>query len=166
MTFGERFKTARRRAGKSQAECAKELGITRNAISLWESGATRAEGRHLVKVAQLLGVTPKWLDSGTGPQDVPSVAVRERTATYGTDGLREEEHDLVLAYRAMPEEVRTVLWDVIDGHLRRSFPTVAAAMGPRDLKRSKIAEARFATRQILAQSHDLAVHGKVRKPRG
>ncbi len=82
-SVGQRLKKARLDAGLTQADIAKRLGITYQAISNYERGVTRVDTDTLVKLCQILGIevtdilrTPLWDDgqylmfqSKTSPTD-------------------------------------------------------------------------------------------------
>lgn len=52
-----RFSSAREKAGLTQAEVAKALGVDQSAVSLWETGKTAPRAALLPKLADLYGVT-------------------------------------------------------------------------------------------------------------
>lgn len=73
MTLGARIKEARLKAGLTQAGLARALGsLSRNAISLWESGETMPSQGHMVQLPKILGVTLAWL---TATEDTKSVTM-------------------------------------------------------------------------------------------
>lgn len=100
MTLADRIRTARRAAGLSQAQLGKAVGISRAAISLWESGDTKnLKGANLLKAARALGVSPDWLETGKGEmapalQEVPVPALSQipivGTTQAGPDAHWEE----------------------------------------------------------------------------
>ena len=51
------FSSAREKAGMTQTEAAKALGVNQSAVSLWESCKTQPRGAQLPKIAKLYGVT-------------------------------------------------------------------------------------------------------------
>ena len=60
--------TERRTAIKiSQAELARRVGVTAQAVQSLESGRTKSF-KKLVPLAEVLGVTPRWLVTGQGPK--------------------------------------------------------------------------------------------------
>jgi transcriptional regulator with XRE-family HTH domain len=61
--LGERLKKARTDKHLSQAALAKQIGVTRNAISVWESGG-EAKPENLRKAAVILDVDYNWLATG------------------------------------------------------------------------------------------------------
>jgi transcriptional regulator with XRE-family HTH domain len=51
------FSAAREKAGMTQNEVAKALGVNQSAVSFWESGRNQPRGKQMVKLAKLYGVT-------------------------------------------------------------------------------------------------------------
>ncbi len=51
------FSAAREKAGMTQSEVAKALGVNQSAVSFWESGRNQPRGKQMVKLAKLYGVT-------------------------------------------------------------------------------------------------------------
>ncbi|NHH86537.1 helix-turn-helix transcriptional regulator [Cobetia sp. MB87] len=63
-----RIKQKRKEAGLSQDALAKQVGVTKGAISQWEQGATNPSGQNLYSLAKALGVTAEWLLNGRDSQ--------------------------------------------------------------------------------------------------
>jgi transcriptional regulator with XRE-family HTH domain len=57
MKIGHNIRQFREVAGFSQAQMATLIGVSRNAVSQWESDTTRPSTAHLMKVAKILGVS-------------------------------------------------------------------------------------------------------------
>ena len=77
MTFGDRIRQAREKQGLSQEELARLVGISRNAISLWESNKTRPATGNLLRLPEMLAVDPLWLfadEGNTDLQEIPLVS--------------------------------------------------------------------------------------------
>jgi len=51
------FKTQRKNAGYTQAEVARELGISDAAVAQWETGETMPATKRLPEIAKLYGCT-------------------------------------------------------------------------------------------------------------
>lgn len=51
------FSSAREKAGMTQTEAAKALGVNQSSVSLWESCKTQPRSAQLPKIAKLYGVT-------------------------------------------------------------------------------------------------------------
>ena len=66
--LSERVIWARRTHAKiSQAALARACGVSRNAVSMWESGETKSlDAAYLFSAARMLGVNPEWLATGNG----------------------------------------------------------------------------------------------------
>lgn len=56
----------------TQADLARRLGVTRGAVSHWYSGRSVPEGPTLAALADAVGVSARWIASGTGDQAPPS----------------------------------------------------------------------------------------------
>lgn len=68
-TLSERLKRAMARKDISQAELARRCGVRRPSVADWVSGKTKSlAGENLVKAAEALGVLPRWLATGFGPE--------------------------------------------------------------------------------------------------
>ena len=61
MEFAEKLTLLRRREGMSQEQLADRLGITRQSVSKWESGASVPELAKLIAIADLFGVSLDYL---------------------------------------------------------------------------------------------------------
>ena len=66
---GMRLKQARKEAGLTLEKLAAEAGVSKQSIALIESGKTKGpRSDTLFKIADTLGVEPRWLATGTGPK--------------------------------------------------------------------------------------------------
>lgn len=81
MAFATRFKQAREHAGLKKADVARELGVSRTAISNWDSGKSDSMRSGLLsQFATLTGVSIVWLINGTGNMlDNPETVVCIKT---------------------------------------------------------------------------------------
>lgn len=75
MNYSERLKAARKQAGLTQAELARQVGIDQTSISNLERGKSQASS-HTVSIANTCGVSPVWLESGIGPMIEDHVVYR------------------------------------------------------------------------------------------
>jgi transcriptional regulator with XRE-family HTH domain len=57
MTFGTRIRKAREQVDLSQAELARRIGISKNAMNAIEAGTTDPRASRIVAIAQELGVS-------------------------------------------------------------------------------------------------------------
>ena len=61
MTLGERIALARKQAGLSQEQLGEQLGVSRQAVSKWESGQTNPDVAYVAEMCRLFGVSSDWL---------------------------------------------------------------------------------------------------------
>ena len=59
--LGEAIKAQRNACGMTQEFVARELGVSRQAVSKWESGASEPNTTNLIALAKLFGVEPEDL---------------------------------------------------------------------------------------------------------
>ncbi len=57
----EKIKLLREKKGLTQAELAKQLGITRSGVNAWEMGISVPSTQYIVYLAQLFGVSTDYL---------------------------------------------------------------------------------------------------------
>lgn len=64
-----RIRASRHRAGLSQTELAKHIGVSRTAVANWESTKSRIRpsSERLEAISHLTGVSWEWLATGRGP---------------------------------------------------------------------------------------------------
>ena len=72
MTIRERIALARETAGKSQQDVASHFRISPQAVSQWETGASRPSQERLSELADLLDVSVSWLLTGRGEGPRPA----------------------------------------------------------------------------------------------
>ncbi len=75
MNIGQRIKQARlaRKPKITQQQLADAVGVSRPAVTQWETGETKAlEGENLDRVARALGVTTEWLLYGASSPPTPA----------------------------------------------------------------------------------------------
>ena len=68
MTMGEKILAMRKARGWSQEELADRIGVTRQAVSRWESDSAKPDADKIIAVCDLFGVSADYLlrDSYTG----------------------------------------------------------------------------------------------------
>ena len=77
MTLREKLIVLRDRAGLSQMELADRLGVSRQAVSRWESGDTTPTMDKLKSLAKIYGVSLDWLFGDTADGEPPEAAKPE-----------------------------------------------------------------------------------------
>ena len=76
MTLGERIKEQRKNAGLSQEKLAERMGISRQAVTKWESGQSAPSSDNLFKLAEVLGCSVSaLLDNGETSGQSPAEEV-------------------------------------------------------------------------------------------
>lgn len=82
MDLGSRIQSLRKKAGLSQEALADTLGISRQALSKWESGASLPTLENLLQLSKVFEITLDELITGESPPpagDTDSTAVRQET---------------------------------------------------------------------------------------
>lgn len=77
MTLREKLIVSRNKAGLSQMELAERLGVSRQAVSRWESGDTTPTMDKLKSLAKIYGVSLDWLCSDAADRELPEAAKPE-----------------------------------------------------------------------------------------
>ena len=121
----DRLKAVRLALGYSQEGFAEKLGISRSAVSLYESGA-RNMGAPLIRMlCTTFGVNRTWLETGEGemfcPLDGPMEALAARY------GLSDADCRLVMAFCRMPPGQRNAIRELIEAAGRASMDDAAYA---------------------------------------
>jgi len=70
MTQENRIKSARKRLSMSQAVLARHINVDQSSIAYWESGRTAPKHSRVLALAEVLGVTPEWLQFGVAKSSV------------------------------------------------------------------------------------------------
>lgn len=74
-TMGRRIAARRHELGLTQAELADKLGLSRQTVSMWESGTIQElRGRHLTILAQVLEVSDEWIVFGEERREIAAAA--------------------------------------------------------------------------------------------
>lgn len=68
MNFSQKFLELRKKSGLSQEEVADKLGVSRQAISRWETGSALPDALNIVGICQVFGVTADYLINDDGVQ--------------------------------------------------------------------------------------------------
>lgn len=82
MTMGEKILNMRKARGWNQEELAERIGVTRQAVSRWESGAAKPDADKIIAICDLFGVSADYLlrdqysgeESGVQPEKQPVTA--------------------------------------------------------------------------------------------
>ena len=72
MTLGERITLARKKAGLSQEQLGDRLGVSRQAVSKWESSQANPDVAYVAELCRICGVSCDWLLLGEeGAREAP-----------------------------------------------------------------------------------------------
>ena len=72
MTLGERIALARKKAGLSQEQLGDRLGVSRQAVSKWESSQANPDVAYVAELCRICGVSCDWLLLGEeGAREAP-----------------------------------------------------------------------------------------------
>lgn len=94
MTLQEKIYRCRKKAGLSQEALAERLGVSRQAVSKWETGEAAPEIGKLALLARTFGVSTDWLLSDE--EDDPVASATDGQSASGTSAQavdREAGHD-------------------------------------------------------------------------
>lgn len=67
MEIPQRIQESRKKKGISQEQLAEVLGVSRQAVSKWESGQAMPELDKVIGMSEYFGVSTDWLLRGVGP---------------------------------------------------------------------------------------------------
>lgn len=68
MNIGERITALRKEMNISQAELAKRLNVSRQAVSKWEQGTSSPDTERLIQLAEILDTEVEYLATGVHPE--------------------------------------------------------------------------------------------------
>ena len=68
MNIGERITSLRKEKDISQAELAKRMNVSRQAVSKWEQGASSPDTERLIQLAEILDTEVEYLATGVHPE--------------------------------------------------------------------------------------------------
>lgn len=86
MTAGEKIRACRQAAGLSQEKVAELVGVSRQAVTKWESGQSAPSTENLLRLAEVLGTTVDLL-VGTSAER-PPLAADQSDFLYRAEGER------------------------------------------------------------------------------
>lgn len=71
MSVGKRIKQAREKLGLTQAELARQVGVSRTAVGMWENGAAFPQHKNVPRLSEILGLHPASFDPYSGSTVTP-----------------------------------------------------------------------------------------------
>lgn len=75
MSIGERISTLRKEKNISQYQLAQSLGVSRQAVSKWETDQTSPDTLNLIRLADILDTEVEYLATGNKPVYEPAPVV-------------------------------------------------------------------------------------------
>ena len=87
MTFQEKILYCRRKAGLSQEALANKMGVSRQAVSKWETGEASPELSKLSSMAEIFNVTTDWLLSDEEPYESGKDSFNSFNGTGNTQNI-------------------------------------------------------------------------------
>lgn len=85
MTFAEKLRTVRKQAGMSQERLAEKLGVSRQAVTKWETGAGSPELDNIMAISSLFGISLDELLSDEKGVQEPKDYLFESITEYDID---------------------------------------------------------------------------------
>lgn len=116
--MGERLRMVREALGYTQTEFAERLKLTRNFISLVETGQRILSDRSINDVCREFNVLEQWLRTGEGDMFVPLDREDELTKFFGqiiTAGEEDTRYRIIHALSRMDMSA----WETLDAALRK-----------------------------------------------
>jgi phage repressor protein C with HTH and peptisase S24 domain len=150
----DRIKQAREFGGLTQRQLAERVGVSQPVISQLERG-DNLQSVHLLKIAEVCGVDPSWLASGSG--EGPGAAVER--ANSAVEGAGKSPADLVRAMlatkagKALSKEARERLLgaaeEPVDGVVEPSGNVIRADFSRRPMRGDEISIAHYDVRGAM-----------------
>lgn len=82
MTFGEKLTEARKEKGLSQEELAKQIFVTRQALSRWENNTAQPSLEMLSVLCNILDKSPAFFIDGKAPRNYKTLARSEKRSLW------------------------------------------------------------------------------------
>lgn len=86
-TINERIVSRAKELGITQAQIARESGVSKGSVSLWFKGDVKPDGENTTKLARALKTTTEWLIYGKDNKNDNTLAVKENEIGYDLSGL-------------------------------------------------------------------------------
>ena len=89
MMLPEKIQTCRKQAGLSQEQLAERLGVSRQAVSKWETGEATPELSKLAALCSVLNVSADWLLNDIGPEPPQEDGAAKESSSGSPDRLEQ-----------------------------------------------------------------------------
>ena len=84
MNLSDRIQALRREKGLSQEELAEQIGVSRQAVSKWESAQFSPDIDKIIQLSEFFGTTTDYLLKGVTPTENPARSLRQIAPTLLT----------------------------------------------------------------------------------
>lgn len=101
MKFSEQLVKLRKEKGISQEALAEVIGVSRQAISKWETGATQPEMSNIIRLCEILEVSPNVLFGQEEPKEPASGVVSADTENGSLTKETKEKRKLIIIVLAV-----------------------------------------------------------------
>lgn len=108
--IGERIRTIRNRLNLSQLEFGRRAGVTKQAVSAWESDKRTPDRDSLTQLRDRLAINPDWIITGQPPPILERQQVAEPATKYTTNPLRNVDQ--------LTQPEMDIVQSIIDGLLQ------------------------------------------------
>lgn len=113
MGVRENIVKLRRLTGVTQQELARIAGVSRSAVSLWEIGESEPRMGAVQAMADHFGLRKTNIIEDNGMDTIAvSATGRLYSIEYATDGLTNDERELIGLYRSLDDAKRAALLNV------------------------------------------------------
>ena len=109
MAIGEKIAQARREKRLTQEELADRLGVSRQAVSKWESGAAQPETDKLARLSGLLGVSCDYLLCDDASEEQGNAFGRPKQETQTAQTLNQVKINRTRPERRLLRALRLIL---------------------------------------------------------
>ena len=117
MTISERILKVLKDRNMTQAEFAKQVGITTSTISEWKKRKTNPTADKIMDICNVLQITPEQLLTGKGIEDEENITVTSRESCFTPydiqlvqdyHGLKEEQQKRLMAYMEALKKIQSL----------------------------------------------------------
>ena len=143
MILADKITEERKRNGWSQEELASQLGVSRQAVSKWESAGSVPDLQRILQLAQLFGVTTDYLlKDEMAPEIISESTVYEENAKPGRKVSMEEANEFLDMKRKgavtvanavtmciLSPALLVILGSMADDHVFHVSDALASALG-------------------------------------
>ena len=109
MELNERIAAARRAAGMSQEQLGEALGVSRQAVSKWESGQTKPDLDTVSKMCELFHLSADYLLLGKEDNKTDNVSAQAQAKTQQQSNITFDYSLVLMDIRPAPQETKNTL---------------------------------------------------------